>query len=222
MATWTAPLPPSDTAAGDPGHPGMHNELVVALTEVRTNVDLNLPANDPRLTAGAAGTATVRAIGATATTVIAGNDARLAPAAVGTASVRALAGGTALTASASDHKHVIADITDSGAFGKTLMGADSNGTAQLALGITATGSSIIEATNKAAAATAIAAGTPGSGVLNATTAAAAQTAIGITAATMLLTGTAPTIANSTATDVPGLVTNFNALLTALRTRGVIA
>lgn len=105
MATWTAPLPPDDTAAGDPGHPGMHNELVVALEEVRTNVDLALPANDSRLTAGAAGTATVRAIGATATTTVAGNDARLSAAAVGTASVRALVGGTALTASASDHTH---------------------------------------------------------------------------------------------------------------------
>ncbi|WP_326811632.1 hypothetical protein [Streptomyces scopuliridis] len=105
MATWTAPLPPDDTAAGDPGHPVMHNQLVDALTEVRTNVDLALPANDARLTAGAAGTATVRAIGATATTVVAGNDARLSAAAAGTASVRALAGGTATTASASDHTH---------------------------------------------------------------------------------------------------------------------
>lgn len=61
--------------------------------------------NDARLTAGAAGTATVRAIGATGTTVVAGNDARLTAAAVGTASVRALAGGTATTASASDHTH---------------------------------------------------------------------------------------------------------------------
>ncbi|QVJ03058.1 hypothetical protein KGD82_13570 [Nocardiopsis eucommiae] len=37
-----------------------------------------------------------------------------------------------------------------------------------------------------------------------------------------LVGTAPTIANSTATDVEGLVADFNALLAALRSRGVLA
>lgn len=63
MATWNEPLPPNDVEAGDPGHPAMHNQLVDALVEVRTNVDLALPANDSRLTAGAAGTATVRALG---------------------------------------------------------------------------------------------------------------------------------------------------------------
>lgn len=35
-------------------------------------------------------------------------------------------------------------------------------------------------------------------------------------------GDAPTIADSTATDVAGLVADFNELLAALRTRGVIA
>jgi hypothetical protein len=37
-----------------------------------------------------------------------------------------------------------------------------------------------------------------------------------------LTGTKTTIANSTAPDVATLVTNFNALLTELRDRGVIS
>lgn len=77
MATWTTPIPPNDVVAGDPGHPGMHNDLSDNITEIRTNVDLALPANDPRLTAGAAGVATVRALGTTATTAAAGNDARL-------------------------------------------------------------------------------------------------------------------------------------------------
>ncbi|MFJ6615452.1 hypothetical protein ACIQPT_34830 [Streptomyces sp. NPDC091289] len=44
-------------------------------------------------------------INATASGAVAGNDPRLTAAAAGTASVRALAGGTATTASASDHTH---------------------------------------------------------------------------------------------------------------------
>lgn len=81
MATWVTPIPPNDVVAGDPGHPGMHNELSDNVTEIRTNVDLvetnALPADDARLTPGAAGVATVRALGTTATTAAAGNDARL-------------------------------------------------------------------------------------------------------------------------------------------------
>lgn len=38
----------------------------------------------------------------------------------------------------------------------------------------------------------------------------------------LMTGTANAISDSTATDVSGLVTDFNALLAQLRTRGVIS
>lgn len=112
MATWSTPLPPADVEAGDPGHPEMHNQLRANIVEARANVDLALPANDTRLTAGAAGVATVRALGTGAT--------QAAP------------------------------------------------------------------------------GTAG------------------------LTGTATAQANSTATDVAGLVTDFNALLAKLRTRGVIA
>lgn len=77
MATWTVALPPDDTVAGDPGHPALHNLITNNLVEVRANVDLALPAADSRLTAGAAGTATVRALGTTATTAAAGNDVRL-------------------------------------------------------------------------------------------------------------------------------------------------
>lgn len=40
MATWVTPIPPNDVVAGDPGHPGMHNELSDNITEIRTNVDL--------------------------------------------------------------------------------------------------------------------------------------------------------------------------------------
>lgn len=107
MATWTEPLPPDDTVAGDPGHPGLHNLITANLSEVRTNVDLALPANDPRLTAGAAGTPTVRAIGTTATTVVAGNDARLSVGAAGVATVRAL-GTTADTAAAGNDSRLVA------------------------------------------------------------------------------------------------------------------
>lgn len=67
MATWSTPLPPADVEAGDPGHPEMHNQLRANIVEVRANVDLALPADDTRLTAGAAGVATVRALGTGAT-----------------------------------------------------------------------------------------------------------------------------------------------------------
>jgi hypothetical protein len=77
MATWTTPIPPNDVVAGDPGHPGMHNQLSNNVTEIRANVDLNVELADPRMTAGAAGVATVRALGTTATTAAAGNDVRL-------------------------------------------------------------------------------------------------------------------------------------------------
>jgi hypothetical protein len=99
MATWSVALPPDDTVAGDPGHPALHNLITDNLVEVRANVDLALPASDSRLTAGAAGVATVRAIGATATTVVAGNDTRLTAGAAGVATVRAL-GTSATTAAA--------------------------------------------------------------------------------------------------------------------------
>lgn len=55
-------------------------------------------------TAIGAGTSNL-ALGTAAGTALVGNDARLSAGAVGTATVRALAGGTATTASASDHTH---------------------------------------------------------------------------------------------------------------------
>lgn len=145
MATWNAPLPPNTVVAGDPGHPDMHNQIVDAITEARTNVDLvETAANTPTAWADVSGKPATFAptIGATAATAVAGNDARLTAGAAGTATVRAL-------------------------------------------------------------------GTTG------TTAAAGNDA-------RFPTGTAVAQADSTATDVAGLVTDFNALLAKLRTRGVIA
>lgn len=55
-------------------------------------------------TAIGAGTSSL-ALGTAAGTALVGNDARLAAGAVGAATVRALVGGTATTASASDHTH---------------------------------------------------------------------------------------------------------------------
>lgn len=141
--TWNAPLPPNDVVAGDPDHPTMHNELVDAITEVRTNVDLvDGVADTPAAWGDITGKPSTFAptIGATASTAVAGNDTRLTAGAAGTATVRALGTG----------------------------------------------------------ATQAAPGTAG------------------------LTGTAAAQADSTATDVAGLVTDFNALLAKLRTRGVIA
>lgn len=62
----------------------------------------------PELTAApAAGTAGIRAIGATATTVIAGNDSRLTAGAAGVATVRAI-GTTATTAAAGNDARLMA------------------------------------------------------------------------------------------------------------------
>lgn len=128
MATWTAPLPPDDTAAGDPGHPGMHNELVVALEEVRTNVDASealptaatitgattvgralLVATDAAaartaLGATAVGSSLMTAANAGAALTAVGGASGTAGA-IGAVTGRALVGGTLLTASASDHTH---------------------------------------------------------------------------------------------------------------------
>lgn len=82
-------------------------------------------------------------IGATASTAVAGNDARLTAGAAGTATVRAI-GSTATTAAAGNHTHA-----------------------------------------------------------------------------GLLTGSAAAVNNSVATDAAGVVTDFNALLASLRTRGII-
>lgn len=82
---------------------------------------------------------------------------------------------------------------------------------------TTTGRSVLTATDATAARTAIGAGT-------------SSLALGTTASTAapgnhthsgLLTGSATAVNNSTATDVAGLVTDFNNLLAALRTRGII-
>ncbi|MFB7007888.1 MULTISPECIES: hypothetical protein [unclassified Streptomyces] len=113
-------------------------------------------------------------IGTTATTALAGNDTRLTAGAAGTATVRAL-GTTATTAAAGDHTH-------------TGLTADAAaGTASIrTLGTTAT-----------------------------------SAAAGNHTHTGLLTGSATAVNNSTATDAAGLVADFNALLAALRSRGII-
>lgn len=105
--------------------------------------------------------------------------------------------------------------------GEALITAASPAAARTTIGATAVGSSLITAASAAAARTAIGATTVGSAVMVAANTAAAQTAIGLSA-TQLMTGARPAIADSTATDVAGLVTDFNALLAALSARGVIA
>lgn len=103
MATWNAPLPPNDVEAGDPGHPEMHNQLVDAITEARDNVDI---AETTAAWADVSGKPSTfpPTIGTTASTAVAGNDARLTAGAAGTATVRAI-GTTATTAAAGNHTH---------------------------------------------------------------------------------------------------------------------
>ncbi|MFJ2702979.1 hypothetical protein ACIO3R_07240 [Streptomyces sp. NPDC087428] len=114
------------------------------------------------------------AIGATASTAVAGNDPRLTAGAAATATVRAI-GTAATTAAAGDHTHT---------------------------GLTADA----------------AAGTASIRTLGT---AATSAAAGNHTHTGLLTGTATAVNNSTATDAAGAVTDFNALLAVLRTRGII-
>ncbi|MEV7959306.1 hypothetical protein ACIO6T_41390 [Streptomyces sp. NPDC087532] len=113
-------------------------------------------------------------IGATATTAVAGNDSRLTAGAAGTATVRAL-GTAATTAAAGDHTHA---------------------------GLTADA----------------AAGTASIRTLGT---AATSAAAGNHTHTGLLTGSATAVNNSTATDAAGVVADLNALLAALRSRGII-
>lgn len=102
-------------------------------------------------------------------------------------------GTSATTAKAGNYAPAVADISDA----------------------TATGRSVLTAANAAAARTAIGAGTSSLTLgTTGTTACAGNDA-------RLLTGSATAVNNSTATDVAGLVTDFNALLAALRSRGVI-
>src|SRR5690606_22163933 len=103
MATWNAPLPPNDVEAGDPGHPEMHNQLVDAITEARGNVDT---AETTAAWATVSGKPTTfpPTIGAAADQAVAGNDARLSAGAAGTATVRALGTGAA-RAAAGAHTH---------------------------------------------------------------------------------------------------------------------
>lgn len=106
MATWSAPLPPNNVVAGSSGHPTMHNQLVDAITEARTNVDTAETLADWATITGKPATFPPT-IGATAVTAVAGNDARLTAGAAGTATVRAL-GTTSTTAAAGDDVRLLA------------------------------------------------------------------------------------------------------------------
>lgn len=102
-------------------------------------------------------------------------------------------GTTATTAKAGNYAPSAADVSDA----------------------TTVGRSVLTAASAAAARTAIGAGTSSLTLgTSGTTACAGNDA-------RLLTGSAAAVNNSTATDVAGLVADFNALLAALRTRGVI-
>lgn len=72
-------------------------------------------------------------------------------------------------------------LPDAGVFGKTLMKADSNGTAWLDLGVAAAVQTVVTADTLADARTALGATTTGAAVFTAANAAAAATAVGATA-----------------------------------------
>ncbi|MER7331673.1 MULTISPECIES: head fiber protein [unclassified Micromonospora] len=135
-----------------------------------------------------------------------GSDPMVADAAAGIASLRSLGTGATQAAAGNDvrlsdarpptaHTHTAAQISDS----------------------TVIGRSVLTAADAAAARTAIGAGTSNLvlGATGTTAAAGNHTHAG------LLTGSATAVNNSTATDVPGLVADFNNLLAALRARGII-
>jgi len=136
-------------------------------------------------------------------------------------------GTTATTAKAGDYQPAAADITDASAVGRlVLTAADAAGartaigagTSSLALGTTSTTAAAGNHTHPGLAADQ-AAGTASIRTLGT---GAQQAAAGNHTHTGLMAGSAPTVADSTATDVAGLVADYNALLAALRTRGVLA
>lgn len=97
MATWVTPIPPNDVVAGDPGHPGMHNDLSDNITEIRTNVDL---VESEGLQ-----------IGTTATTAAAGNDVRLL---TGTATAIPDSTAAVLADLVTDFNELLAELRDRG------------------------------------------------------------------------------------------------------------
>lgn len=123
-----------------------------------------------------------------------------------------------------------AQITDATTVGKAVLTATDASAAQTAIGATTVGKAVMTAADAAAARTAIGAGTSnlviGSGATQAmagnTVIPAAYTLPNASASVRGGVLQAVTQAASTATDVAGLVTDFNALLAKLKTAGIVA
>lgn len=128
--------------------------------------------------------------------VLTAADAAAARAAIGAGTSSLTIGTTGSTAAAGNHTHTAAQISDASSVGR----------------------SVVTAADAAAARTAIGAGTSsltlGTG--------ASQAAAGNHTHPGLMSGSAPAVADSEAADVAALVADFNTLLSALRTRGVIS
>lgn len=123
-----------------------------------------------------------------------------------------------------------AQITDATTVGKAVLTAADAAAARTAIGATTVGSNVVTAADAAAARTAIGAGTSSLEIgAGATQAMAGNTVIPpaytLPNATASVRGgvlQAVTQANSIATDVAGLVADFNALLAKLKTAGMVA
>lgn len=123
-----------------------------------------------------------------------------------------------------------AQITDATTVGKAVLTATNAAAARTAIGASTVGGNVLVATDAAAARTAIGAGTSSLALgTTSTTALAGNTVIPpaytLPNATASVRGgvlQAVTQAASTATDVAGLVTDFNALLTKMKTAGQMA
>ncbi|MDN3244157.1 head fiber protein [Streptomyces sp. ZSW22] len=136
-------------------------------------------------------------------------------------------GTTATTAKAGDYQPTAANISDATAVGRSVLtAADAAaartavgaGTSSLALGTTASTAAAGNHTHPGLTADQAA----GTGSVRTLGTGATQAAAGNHSHSGLMSGSASAMADSTATDVPGLVTDFNNLLAALRTRGVIS
>lgn len=136
-------------------------------------------------------------------------------------------GTTATTAKAGDYQPTAANISDATATGRSVLTAANAaaartaigaGTSSLALGTTSTTAAAGDHTHPGLTADQ-AAGTASVRTLGT---GAQQAAAGNHTHAGLMTGSATAVNNSTATDVAGLVADYNSLLAALRSRGVIS
>ena len=149
-----------------------------------------------------AGARSALGVSAVGSSLMSATDAAAGRSAIGAGTSNLAIGTTSTTAKAGDYQPTAANISDAGAVGRLVLQAANQPTAQTAIGATVTGRALIGAVD----------------------AAAGRSAIGVQPATnggYGIVKTCTSQADSTATDVAGLLTDFNALLGRMRTAALI-